>query len=566
MKSIYVQSLPVVGRLLILTFFLNILLLASPLYMIQLYDRVLSARHIETLILLTIFVGFALAVYGALDAIKGSMSNRLGQWLETVAGPVIIGASIDATLKGKAVGAGPLRDLRELQSFTTGPLKALLDLPFVPIFIFAAFVVHFWVGVLTVVSAVILFFITWANDVTTRQGAMQMVKVSGHAHGLVESSLRNAEAIRAMGMEKVVLDRWAALQANSRKTYIQIGDRSSNIMGVSKFVRQLSQSLVLGLGAFLAIQGLMSPGLMIAGSIILGRALGPIEQSLASWRSLIEARAAFNRLDDLINHRDIRPQHTMLPRATDPLHVRGLHYELPDGRVILQDISFDVRPGEMLAIIGPSGAGKSTLCKLVVGARQPSSGSIKIGPVDIAGIPSERIGDLVGYLPQDIELFDGTVRENIARMSLEPDELLVNQALVDSGAASLVAGFAAGLETQIGPGGAFLSGGQRQRVGLARALYGTPNFVVLDEPNASLDTEGEQELFAAIHRLRAAGTAVIVICHSQELLGLADTVLFLQNGRTVAFGPIADVAHFIASRSMPASEDNGSQLPPHEAS
>jgi len=372
--------------------------------------------------------------------------------------------------------------------------------------------------------------------------------------------------MRAMGMENAVIDRWRRAQEVALGEQMRSADISSTFTGLSRFVRMLAQVGILGLGAYLVILGELSVGLLIAGSIILGRALAPIEQFLTAWRSMSETRIAYRRLVDLDDHLPM-PRQSPAVKVTGELEVQNVAYRpYSNAELILRNVRCSIEPGEAMLVLGPSGAGKSTLARLIVGAQTPTSGRILLDGTDFKQWDSADLGPRIGYLPQTVELFPGTIAENIARMADPPDMAKVIEAAKNAGAHDVISHFPQGYETPIGPGGGFLSGGQRQRVGLARALYGKPRLIVLDEPNANLDTDGEADLIEAVKRAKAWGAAIAIISHTPPLLRVADTVLIIQNGEATVFGPASDIVPKLMNvRSDAAAVTESSKIDPRES-
>lgn len=551
LSRVFAQLWKAAPALLVVSFFYNLLALSGPIYMVQVYERVLASRQVETLILLTVMVAAAIAVYALLDAVRSWMLQRLAAWMETEGFRHVFSASLKATLAGSPQGAQPMRDLAEIQSFVASTARILLDLPFAPLFFVVAFILHPWIGWLTVAAALILFGLALLNDRATRGAAARFSEAARSADQLVEHSLNNAETLRGMGMERAVADRWRRLRGPAEQRQQHAQDVSTAFSAGSKFVRTLSQSLVLGLGALLVIGGELSVGLIIAGTIVLGRALGPIDQILSAWRSLLRANIALQRLMALDRDAQANQRQTMtLPAPVGRIELDGVSYR-PKGarRDILSDVAFDVDPGSTLAIVGPSGAGKSTIIRLLTGAIDPTAGALLIDGHDAAFWNREALGRHVGYVPQDISLFPGTIRENIARMDEKPDDDEVFAAAELAGLRDVVNGLADGFDTAIGPGGGFLSGGQRQRVALARALYKRPPIIVLDEPDAHLDQPGERILRDAIASAQAWDAAVVVVTHKPSLVHAMDRILVIFDGKVRAFGPPSEAAQKLLARS-----------------
>jgi len=516
----------------------------------------------ETLSLLTLMAGLALAVYGMLEALRGALLNRMGVWVEEAASDPVIRGGVESMLGPKPRGAQPVRDLAQIKTFVMSSLKTLLDLPFAPIFFIAAFFLHPLLGWLTVGAAFLLFIFAILNSVMTRAGTERHTNAAVEGQAVLENSLRNAEAIRSMGMDTSVVARWQTSQVTALGEQLRAADISSVFSGLSRFVRMFAQVGILGAGAWLVIQGELSIGLIIAGSIILGRALAPIEQFLTAWRSFSESRIAFRRLRELDDLQK-PPKTSPMVEVTGEIEVSDLTYRADENSgLILKDVRFSILPGEAMVIVGPSGAGKSTVAKLLTGARVPTSGRILLDQTDLQQWDSEVLGQYIGYLPQTVELFPGTILDNIARMSPTPNARAAKEAAQIAGVHDFIISLPDGYQTNLGPGGGFLSGGQRQRVGLARALYGKPKLIVLDEPNASLDTVGEGHLIAAVEEAKTWGASLAIICHTPSLLRLADTVAIIVNGEVQAFGPAHDLVPKIVSSTGDDADSGRDKLPP----
>ena len=529
------RGLAVVGGL---SLFLNLLVLVSPLYMLQVFDRVLASGHVETLVALTLVAGFALLVLGVLEVIRGRLLLRIGGWLErTLSGPVLAASLADA-LAGRAIGAQALRDLAQLRSFLGSQgIVPILDAPWTPLFVVVIWLLHPWLGGLALASATLLFALALANELATRGPLKAASEVAIAAQRQSETALRNAEVVHAMGMLPALLQRWHAANDRVLGHQAAAGDRAALIVGASKFLRLFVQILTLGLGAFLVLAGELTGGGMVAGSILLGRALAPVEQAIAGWKGLLAARASHLRLKELLRRHPERPPAIRLPRPEGRLSVHDLGFTAPDSdRPILKAVTFELAAGEVLAVVGPSGSGKSTLCRLITGLWPPSAGRVRLDGAEVHSWERSDFGRHVGYLPQDVELFAGTVRDNIARLAAAPDEMVIRAARL-AGVHEMILRLRAGYATEIGPQGAALSGGQRQRIGLARAMFGEPRLVVLDEPSASLDAAGEAALIDAIGRLKAGGTTVILVAHRPSLLVHVDRLLVLRDGTGGLFGP-----------------------------
>ncbi|MGG5812500.1 type I secretion system permease/ATPase [Falsiroseomonas sp. CW058] len=525
------------GSLLLFSLGANLLLLASPLYMLQVYDRVMVTGRVETLVLLTLLTCGALLVFGLIDALRGAILARTAAWLGERLGPPLLGASVRARLHGDTAGAQPLRDLQQVQAFvSSAAVPALFDAPWTPAFLVLIWILHPWLGMLAVGSAVLLLLLGLAHEWVTRgaslSGAMAQIVATQQA----EATIRNAEAVRAMGMLPALLVRWERVSAAGIEAQCRGAERGAMLLGLAKFLRIFVQSAVLGLGAYLVLLGEATGGVMIASSILLGRALAPVEGAIGALRGLGLARVAWGRLQSKLQAMPPPPERMRLPSPAGALTLDRVTYNAAGGRgPILQGVTFRASPGEAVAVIGPSAGGKSTLCRLITGILDPSSGEVRLDGSEIRHWEPEQLGRYVGYLPQDVELFAGTVRENIARMGTVDDAAVAEAARL-AHAHEMIQRLPQGYDTQIGEGGARLSGGQRQRIGLARALYGVPRLIVLDEPNANLDQAGEAALSAAIEAMKGRGATLLIVGHRPSTIAQADRILVLKDGRVERFG------------------------------
>ena len=531
---------------------INLLTLATPLYMMQVFDRVLSSRSGDTLVMLTLITVLAIAVLALLEAIRGQMLVRVGNWLDDRLGPTVFSGALRAALRSDpARAAQGLRDLGTMRGFIAGPsVTPLLDAPWAPIFIIALFALHPMLGLVGLGGGVVLFSLGFMNEILTKQPLNRANLAASKTHQRAEAALRNAEVIRAMGMGEGVLRLWRRDSAGAQEAQRAAGTRGGLILAFSKFFRLLVQTVILGVGAWLVIHQEASAGAMFAASFLLGRALAPVENAIGTWRSLVAARLAHRRLDELVTALPDEGQGMELPRPVGELAVERLVFVPPGGEEpTLRGVSFELAPGEVLGIIGPSAAGKSTLARLIAGTWTPTAGKVRLDGADIGVWHDSGGSQHIGYLPQDIELFSGTVRDNIARLG-DANPTAVIEAAKLVGLHELIMRLPRGYNSEIGEAGLRLSGGQRQRIGLARAVFGKPRLVVLDEPNASLDHEGEEALHHAIVRLKEAGTTVVMIAHRPSVLGLADKLLVLRNGAVDAYGSRAEV---IAKLNAPAA-------------
>ncbi len=521
----------------VFSFFLNLLVFVGPLYMLQVYDRVLASRSSLTLIVITGLAVALLAVYGALEVLRSRLLVRTGVIFdEVLSGPVLQTAFRGYVRRPGAAYSQAPRDVDAMREFVTGAgILAFCDAPWVPVFIAVCFMMHFWVGVVALVGALIIFVLAVANEIATRKPLREASGVSVAANQYVSSSLRNAETVQAMGMADAILRRYSDLHLKTLALQARASDRAGLIIGTFKAVRQVLQVAILGVGAYLVIVGQMSAGLMIAASIIMGRALAPVEGAVGQWKQFVAARAAYARTKQLLSSMPVLADNMSLPPPKGDISVERL-VSAPPGSTIptLKGVSFNVRAGEVIAVIGASGAGKSSLARALVGVWQPSTGTVRLDGAELSHWIPEELGPYIGYLPQEVELFAGTIAENIARFG-DVEATKVVEAAKIAGAHEMILKLPDGYSTRVGEGGRSLSGGQRQRVALARALYGDPRLIVLDEPNSSLDQEGEKALSEAILQAKAAGRTVIVISHRMSLLSIVDRVLVLVDGAVAAY-------------------------------
>jgi ATP-binding cassette, subfamily C, type I secretion system permease/ATPase len=515
---------------------INTLMLAPSLYMMQVYDRVITTGHMETLIFLTGIAALALIVLAALDTLRSSVMVRIGCWLNDRLGPVFLASSIRSQLRGDGCGAQPLRDLAQIQNFVASQgLTVFFDAPWIAVFVTLIWILHPLLGAISLVIAVFLLALSVINEMTTRRANVDASLAQISAMQEAETAVRNAEVVHAMGMHPAIMGRWQARNSDAMAATSRAAERGGILLGITKFSRFFAQILILGAGAHLVIHGELSAGSMIAASILLGRALAPVEVAMAAWRNFSAARISYARLAARLSDFATEVNRIQLPVPKGHLVVDDVSFGSRE-RVILRHVSFEVMPGESVAVIGPSAAGKSTLCRLLVGVIAPTAGQIRLDGSEVVHWDSVQLGRYVGYVPQDVELFAGSVRENIARMGPVDEEAVVEAASL-AHAHEMIQRLPDGYETQIGESGLRLSGGQRQRIGLARAVYGDPRLVVLDEPNANLDQAGESALSTAIQDLKKRGVALIIVGHRPSTLAQADKIVLLRDGRVELFGP-----------------------------
>jgi len=533
--------------------FINLLMLVPSIYMLQLYDRVLASRSEYTLLMLTIITVALFAMLGSLELVRSRILVRVGNKIDSELSPRIFNAMFSMANKypGKA-SAQPLNDLTQIRQFMTGtPLFAFFDAPWMPIYIALLFVFDVYFGVFAIFAALIILSLTIINDKKTKDELENANKVYQSSTSFVSHSLRNAEVIEAMGMHENVKKRWMDKYIDFLNKQSRASDEAGLWSNLSKTLRMLFQSLILGLGGWLAIEGHLTPGMMIAGSIIMGRALAPLDLLTGSWKLFVNARQSYYRLETLLGEFPIAKEPTPLPSPVGHIMVENLVVLPPNSQIpSIKNITMHVPAGEIVAIIGPSAAGKSTLARTMLGVWKPYSGKVRIDSAELDHYNKVDLGKYIGYLPQDIELFEGTVSENIARYN-EPDPAKVVEAAKVAGVHEMILQLPHGYDTPIGVGGATLSGGQRQRIGLARALYDYPKIIVLDEPNSNLDDLGEQALVNAIIHLKKKGSTVVLITHRPAILNITDRIALLVEGTLKMYGPSAEVIAALAPKPTP---------------
>jgi PrtD family type I secretion system ABC transporter len=533
---------------------INVLMLTGPIFMLQVYDRVMTSGSIPTLVALS-FLTFALyGVIGALEYGRSHLVTRIGLEIDQRIGNRIFEASLRKSLSGGGSAVGALRELDTLRNFAAGPAPmTAFDAAWTPIYLIAIFLTHWTLGVAGTIGAVILLGFAWVSEQQSRGPMLESAKASARSIELAETGQRNAEAIAAMGMLGSYRARWQKVNQEALGWQMLASDRLSTMSAASKTLRLMLQSMMLAIGAWLAVRGDISAGAIIAGTIVYGRALAPVEQIITHWRSSTKAYEAYKKLEALLAAAPPMPEKTALPAPKGNLVVDSLRVAAPETKtLILSNISFDLPPGKMLAVIGPSASGKSTLVRTLVGIWQPFSGSLKLDGIRLDQWNPEDLGQHVGYLPQDVELFAGTVRENIARFRPEATDDEVVAAAQAAHAHELIMGLAKGYESELGAFGTYLSAGQRQRIGLARALFRNPALVVLDEPNANLDRAGDEALASAIDGMRKRGQAVVMVSHRVQAIGKADLLLYIERGIQRAFGPRDEVMKALNGATAPS--------------
>jgi PrtD family type I secretion system ABC transporter len=522
---------------------INLLLLVPPLYMLQVFDRVLASRSGETLAMLSVAAIGALLVMALLEVVRARLLAAASVALDRNLGPRVLDGLLAQTARlSGAAHLNGLRDVAALRSFLAGPgLMTLLDAPWLPFFLLVIFLFHPLLGALALAGALAMVTLAWLNERLSR-GPFERAQAEARRAGrFIDASVRNAEVVNALGMLPAVTRRWQSLNDAALVEQLRAVGVGGTFAGWTKFTRQFIQIAMLAAGAYLVVTQEVTAGVMMASTILLGRALAPVETLVAGWRGMVEARSAWARLDQLLKATPVADPGTRLPAPAGKVQVEQLVFGFRAGaRPVLRGVSFALEPGEALGLIGPSASGKSTLARLIVGVWRPVSGAVRLDGADVSAWPREQLGPYIGYLPQDVELFGGTVAENIARLAA-PDDAEVVRAAQRAHAHEFILRLPKGYDTDIGEGGQALSPGQRQRVGLARALYGSPRLVVLDEPNADLDHDGEEALLRTLQSLKETGVTLIVIAHRPSLLRGVDKMLVLRDGAVERFGPRAEV-------------------------
>lgn len=521
----------------------NLLMLVPSIYMLQVYDRVLASRNSYTLLMLTVIIVAMYILLAALEYVRGQVVIRVGARLDLHMNKRVYTAAFEQNLKNGRGNAGQaLNDLTTIRQFVTGQaLFAFFDAPWFPVYIAVIYMFDFWLGTFALGGALILIILAIINQWVSRKPLSEANSLSVTSSTMATNTLRNAEVIEAMGMLPNLQSRWFRVHENFLKMQAEASEKAAAIGGFTKFFRLTLQSLVLGLGALLVIEGRITAGMMIAGSILLGRALAPVETVINVWKQWSSVRSAHGRLKTLLADNPAREAGMALPAPQGYLSVEGVTASPPGVRnPVLKNVSLAITPGEVLGIIGPSGSGKSTLARLLVGVWQAAGGKVRLDGADIYTWNKDELGPYMGYLPQDIELFAGTISENISRFgSLDAGKVI--EAAKMAGVHEMILQFPDGYDTKVGDSGAGLSGGQKQRIGLARALYGKPSLVVLDEPNSNLDETGEEALRKAIAQMRDAGKTVVLITHRTSIIAITSKLLLMRDGMVQMFGPTQQV-------------------------
>jgi ATP-binding cassette subfamily C protein/ATP-binding cassette subfamily C protein EexD len=523
---------------------MSLLALTTSFYMLEVYDRVLTSRSAETLVLLSIIATVAIAVFSALDSLRLRLLVRAGMRVASALAPQVLRAMVTVSARntGSAAARQGLRDVETLRGFLGSPaLAGLFDAPFLLVFLIVLLYLHWAYFVLVLFGGAVLGSIATLDQLLTSRTLGKSINLSIRANNFVDDGIRNADVLEGIGMSATFVSRWQGIWVDSLRAALASSDKDSLLNGISKGVRLLIQIALLGIGALLVLDFHASGGIMIAASILGGRALAPIEATVGAWKNIVAVRMARNRITELLTRAPKRDEGMPLPAPMGRIQVERAGYGIAGApKPIVANINFDLLPGESLGIIGPSASGKSTLVRLLVGAWPCLAGSVRLDGADIFAWPRAELSQYIGYLPQDVELFGGSVRENIARLSQGEPEAVVAAAKL-AGAHEMILGLPNGYDTDIGEAGHKLSGGQRQRIGIARALYGDPRFVVLDEPNSNLDTNGEEALVGTLVELKRRNVTVVIVAHRPSILGIIDKMLALKDGAVESYGPRAEV-------------------------
>jgi ATP-binding cassette subfamily B protein len=527
----------------IISFFINLLMLVVPVYSLQVLDRVLSTGSMETLFWLSTIIVIVFLASSALQTLRSFSLIRIGEWLDDTLSRSLLSMSITNAASTGSRGTQNLRDLNTVKSFLTGNgLLTLFDAPWSIIYLLVVFMIHFDLGLITLLSCVLLLGLAWLNEVAMHKPLDEASEKNVVNLQHVDIAMRNSEAIQAMGMTETIAERWREVNHKVSALQSLASYRSAIIQGFTKFFRLVMQIAIIGWGAYLALHNQITSGSIIAASILMGRTLSPFESAIATWKNIVETRKAYHRLNDSISRMDTKLAGISLPVPEGHLVVDRLVHIIPGRKKpVLKGISFSLNAGDTLGIIGPSAAGKSTLGKLITGAFDPYGGVVRLDGGDVGQWKREEFGQYVGYLPQDVELFSGTVKDNIARMIVNSTDESIIKAAQQAGVHELIMSLPDSYDTKVGTNGAGLSAGQRQRIGLARAFFGQPKMLVLDEPDASLDAEGDAALMKSLKNAQDNRTTTIIITHRKTMLKYFNKLLVLQDGEVTHFGYTQDI-------------------------
>jgi PrtD family type I secretion system ABC transporter len=532
----------------------NLLYLALPIYTNQIYSRVITSQSGSTLLVLTAGCAFVFAISGIIDHYRQQVLSGFGVVFDQQLASRTFAALFDAVVRRRGTRAQALRDLDSVRQAIGGnAISVMFDLPWMPLFLLILFVIDPIIGLVTLLGGIVLVVLAFLQDRATHEKIKEASEAAIASYGFTDAALRNGEVVRALGMLPTIGRQWARNRYISVASGSEAAERGGFYAGAIRFVRMLIQILIIAVGAYLVVQRIIPSGILFANMILASRALAPVERIVGSWKSLVEAREAYKRLDKMLLEYEMPTPVTRLPRPTGQLSVESVSFA-PFGApaLVLINLNFRIEPGDFIGIIGPSGAGKSTLARLLVGIWKPNSGTVRLDGADVYSWDREDFGRHVAYQPQDTELFAGTVRDNICRFLPEATDEQVIAAAQQAGAHELILRLPKGYETDLGEGGAVLSAGQRQRVGLARTLFGDPSVIVLDEPNANLDPDGEVALLTALGRAKKRGATIVLISHKPQTFALADKIILLINGQVAEYGPRDQVlARFMPKRPQP---------------
>lgn len=541
----------------------NLAALAMSLYMMQVFDRVLTSHSTDTLVFLSMAIMFAVTLGAVLEGVRQRVANRVGTWLAQKLGPALLTRSLEQRLTAPNMRLEALRELGQVKNFISTPtVFSVVDMLWVPLYLLVLFLLHPLLGTISAVGAIALFGLTWYNERMTRAAINDAQAQGARNMAYAESLVRNSEVIDAMGMARNTVAHWAERYRAEAEAIDQTQGFSSNVLATTKFVRNAVQVALLGFGAVLVLNQQLTGGAMIAGSILSARLLAPIEASMSYWKQFVLARHSFNRLTQFFDLPRPRPSEMALPQPAGNIAVEALTYIAPGtAGPILKSVTFEIAAGTALAIVGPSASGKTTLSRMLVGVLKPTAGHVRLDGADTFEWMREDFGPYVGYLPQDIELLPGTIRQNIARFNPNASDADVIAAAKLADCHDMILQLNGGYDCVLTEGGHQLSGGQRQRIGLARALFGVPRLVVLDEPNSSLDARGDAALAATVKKLKAMGITSVIVSHRANLLQLADKILMMMEGRVVNFGDAAAVLEQLSGGKLAAPDGRARPRP-----
>jgi len=532
---------------------INLLALTGSFYMLQVYDRVLGSRSLPTLVGLTLLMLMLYALYGCLDAVRSQVIARLGGRIDRQLRSAVLSAVLTSPLRAPLPGESlqPVRDLDQVRAVMSGAgPAALFDIPWLPVYLALVFSLHPYLGVVATLGAAIMLGATLLAEYRSREPARAVSRSGAERQGFLDIARRNIEVIRAHGLEQVLLKRWAHVSDRHMDDLVRSVEGPGPLVAFSRIFRMALQSLILAVGAYVVIKGEASGGVIIASSIISGRALAPLEAAIANWRGMVGARQAYGRLVKVLQAGEARPAANVLPAPRSHLSVEGLSLVPPGAsRLVVQNVTFELKAGDGLGLIGPSASGKSSLARALVGVWLPHRGAVRLDGATLDHWSPEQLGPHIGYLPQDVEIFEGTIAENIARLEASPDPAKIVAAAREAGIHEMILAMPQDYSTKVGFAGAALSAGQKQRLALARALYGDPFLIVLDEPNSNLDTDGDVALGRALARVRERGGVVVVVAHRPSAIGSLNKLMVMAGGQVQAFGAKEEVLARMTQRA-----------------